>query len=842
MSSLQGESIESAVARGSPEPVSRRAFLKVGAAAGGGLLIDFSIPGLAAASPHAAEREYTLNAYVQIAPDGSITIMSKNPEIGQGIKTALPQIIAEELDADWKDVKVEQAPVDARVYGAQFAGGSFSIPMNYEPLRRVGAAARAMLIKAAAQTWHVPAEQCDTVPSKVRHTPTGRTLSYGALAVKAGAIATREAALAARAAPMGGPGFGGAGPGPRRGPGGPGGPGGGPGGSAAGGPGAAAHRGPGGPGAHRGGPGGPGAGGPGFGGFGAFQDVKLKDPKDFRIIGKPIPGVDNWKIVTGQPLFGIDQSVPGMKYAVFARCPVFGGRAVSANLDVIKALPGIHDAFIVEGVHPNGLPDGMQITLQSGVAIIGDTWWAANKALDTLEVKWDEGPVASQSTEGFRRTAADLSAKPPGKFLRRDGDVDKALAGAAKVIEGQYEYPFIAHAYLEPINATAHYQDGKVEIWVSTQNPGSGQGLVAKTLGMPPNNVTVHVTRCGGGFGGRLGVSYMVEAAYLSKRTGLPIKMLNNRREDLQHEYYRPAGFHYFKAGIDGQGKIAAFRDHFVTFTQDGEKVSDSADLEPGTYPAGYVENLEYGQSMMLLGVPTGPMRAPGDNAIAYAFQSFIDEIALAAGKDPLQYRIDLFRAPRVVHDPPAGRGRGGFMMMPPFDPNRAVGVLELVREKSGWDERRGKLPARTGMGVAFYYSHLGYVAEVVQASVAPEGTVRVDKVWVAIDVGRQIVNPSGALNQVQGAAIDGLSAALGQQIIIDRGRVVQTNFHEFNLLRMNQAPPVEVHFRLTDNMVTGLGEPGLPPVIPALCNAIHAATGKRVRRLPVDPAELVST
>src|SRR6185437_16013632 len=652
---------------GAPESPSRRTFLTVSALAGGGLLIDFSIPGSALAAAHAAEHEYTLNAYIQITPNGAITIMAKNPEIGQGIKTALPQIIAEELDADWKDVQVEQAPVDARLYGAQFAGGSFSIPMNYEPLRQVGAAGRALLIKAAAEKWHVPQEQCDTLPSKVRHKATGRTLGYGALASRAAAIGTKEqaaqaAAMAAMARAAGG-----------------------------------AHAGP--PGRGRGGPPGAGRGGPpGAAMFGAagLQKVKLKDPKDFRIIGQPISGVDNPSIVTGKPLFGIDQSVPGMKYAVYERCPVFGGRAVSANLAEIKALPGIHDAFSVEGANP-WVPDGMQITLVSGVAIIGDTWWAANKALDKLAVQWDEGPGATQSTEKWHRTAADLAGKPPGKVFRKDGDFDKAVSGAAKVIEGSYQYPFIAHAYLEPLNATAHFKDGKVEMWVATQNPAAGQGNVAKVLGIPPSDVTVHVVRSGGGFGGRLGTWYMVEAAYLSKRTGLPIKLLNNRKQDIQHEYYRPAGYHNFKAGIDAQGKLVAFRDHFITFTQDGEKVSDSADLEPAAFPARFVPNLEYAQSLMLLNVPTGPLRAPGDNAIAYAFESFIDEIALAAGKDPLQYRIDLYAPARVLPNPPSPRR--SFMKLPEFDTGRVIGVLELVREMSGWGKR--KLPARTGMGVA---------------------------------------------------------------------------------------------------------------------------------------------
>jgi isoquinoline 1-oxidoreductase subunit beta len=316
------------------------------------------------------------------------------------------------------------------------------------------------------------------------------------------------------------------------------------------------------------------------------------------------------------------------------------------------------------------------------------------------------------------------------------------------------------------------------------------------------------------------------------------VKLLWNRRQDIQHDFYRPAGYHFFKAAIDAQGKLTAFSDHFVTFTSDGEKASNSADLAPTEFPARFVENVEYGVSMMPLGVPTGPLRAPQSNALAFAFQSFIDEVAHAAGKDPLQYQIDLYGPARVLANPP-GPGRG-FMQMPGFDTARAVGALELVREKSGWGKRQ--LPKGTGMGAAFYYSHLGYFAEVVQVSVAPEGTVKVDKVWVVGDCGSQLVNPTGAFNQVQGATLDGLSHALGQAITIDRGRVVQTNFNDYKLLRMNQAPPVEVHFRITKSPVTGLGEPALPPVVPALCNAIFAATGKRVRKLPIDASALKST
>ena len=746
--------------------VSRRTFLAVSAAAGGGLLLSFSLPHLvAAAAGKGSARSYTLNAYIRIEPDGIVTIVAKNPEIGQGVKTMLPMLIAEELDVEWRDVRTEQAPLDPKNYGLQAASGSTTTPLNYDPLRRVGAAARQMLIAAAAQAWRVPAEQCETIPSKVRHKTTGRTLTYGALCPKACSIKPPD-----------------------------------------------------------------------------LDSIVLKDPKDFRIIGKPVPGVDSPLVVTGKPLFGIDVTVPGMRYAVFEKCAVFGGRPVRANLDAIQTLPGILSAFIVPGSNPNGLPDGLETGLQDGVAIVAESWWMANRALEKLEVKWDEGPTCGQSTETFTRTAAEFAQKPPTKVVRSDGDVKGAFASAAHVLEAQYSYPFLAHSAMEPMNATAYFKDGKVEIWAPTQNPAPGRTLVAKTLGVAESDVTIHMTRCGGGFGRRLASDYMVEAAMISKLTREPVKLLWNRRQDIQHDFYRPAGFHFFKAGIDAQGKLIAFSDHFVTFNN-GDKPSNSADLSSEEFPAGFVQNLEFGMSMMPLNVPTGPLRAPGSNALAFAFQSFIDEVAHAVGKDPLQYRMDLFGTPRVLPLPPALARFGsipGFGPFPVFDTGRASGVLELVREKSGWGKR--KLPAGTGMGVAFYYSHFGYFAEVVQATVAREGMVKVDKVWVAGDCGRQIINPAGAINQVQGGALDGISHALGQAITIDRGRVVQTNFHEFKLLRMNQAPPVQVDFRITEHPPTGLGEPALPPAVPALCNAIFAAIGKRVRKLPIDPAVLKST
>jgi isoquinoline 1-oxidoreductase subunit beta len=713
---------------------SRRAFLRASLAVGGGLLLDLSIPGVMAAPPDSSPSWATLNAFVEISSDGIVTITSKNPEIGQGIKTMLPMLIAEELDVDWSSVRIEQALSDPARYGTQFAGGSRATPLNWDPLRRVGAAARQMLVSAAAQTWSVPAAECETKSGKVVHARTRRSLSYGRLASKAASIPPPDLA-----------------------------------------------------------------------------SLPLKDPKDFKIIGKSHPGVDSPLVVTGKPLFGIDVTVPGMLYAVFVKSPVFGGSAVSANLDAIKSQPGIRDAFIVSGVGPfNGLA--------SGVAIVANNWWLANKARDLLEVVWDEGATAAQSSEGFAQQALQLSAQAPATKVTSEGDVAQALAASATQLEAAYSYPFLSHATLEPQNCTAHFKDGKVEIWAPTQNPDAGRKIVAKTLGLTDADITIHMIRCGGGFGRRLMNDYMVEAAWISKQMGAPVKLLWNRQDDVQHDFYRPAGFHFFKAGLDGAGKLQAFKDHFISFGEGG-KAASSADMGANEFPAKFVANLELGMSLMPFGVPTGPLRAPGSNALAFVFQSFIDEIAHAAGQDPLQYRIGLLGERRVVGA---------------FDTGRMIDVLTMAGEKSGWGKRTAA--KGSGMGVAFYYSHLGYFAEVVHATVGARGRVTVDKVWVVGDVGSQIINPTSAENQVQGAALDGIGEALGQAITLNNGRVLQSNFDDFPLLRMKQAPPVEVHFLKTDHPPTGLGEPALPPVIPALGNAIFAATGVRIRSLPIDP------
>ncbi|MGL4542680.1 MAG: molybdopterin cofactor-binding domain-containing protein, partial [Polymorphobacter sp.] len=549
--------------------LNRRTLLTVLAAAGGGLTLGL---GPVARALAAAAGDAKLNTFVTVHADGSVTIIAHNPEIGQGVKTSIPQLVAEELDVDWSAVTVEQALADNAVYGRQVAGGSMATPLQYEPLRRMGATARAMLVSAAATRWGVPAGECTTASGVVRHPASGRSLGYGDVAADAAKLPLPDAAT-----------------------------------------------------------------------------VALKDPANFTIIGQAMTGVDNYKLVTGAPLFGIDARLPGMVYASFEKCPVFGGTIKSADLAKAKAVKGVIDVYIVES---DG--DPAKSGLSEGVAIVADSWWTANRARAALAIVWDEGARAGTSSAGLAAQAAALAKLPPQQDITSTSGFAAALAGAAKRVDASYSYPYLAHAPMEPMNCTAQVSGGKVEIWAPTQNPEPGRAQVAQALGVPPAAITIHMMRCGGGFGRRLTNEFMVEAAVIAAKTGKPVKLIWSREQDMHHSTMRPAGFQNLSAGLDATGRLTAWRNHFVSFGSDG-KFAKSAQIAPGLFPDGFVDSISIGASMQPTPLDTGFLRAPISNAFGFVVQSFLDELALAAGQDPLAFRRTLLGSPRIVGDVKTG-------------------------------------------------------------------------------------------------------------------------------------------------------------------------------------------
>lgn len=738
---------------------SRRGFLRAGAA-GGAFLIGMSAQGVLAAvsdtKAGAASPDFVPNAFIRIARDGSVTLISKQPEIGQGIKTSLPMVIAEELDVAWDSVRVVQGDLNLEAYGSQGAGGSNSTPNNYENFRRLGATARAVLVQAAAQAWKAPAGECTTDGGHVLHAASKRRLAYGDLVEAAARLPLPDAA-----------------------------------------------------------------------------SVAVKDPATFKLLGKRIGGVDNPAIVSGKPLFGIDVQLPGMLHAQYVKCPVFGGKPLRANLDAVRALPGVKDAFIIEGTsNLNGL--------RPGVAIVATSTWAAIRARRALEVTWDEGGAAKHSWADFTAQAKAAASRPGATVLRKDGDVAAALKGAARTVEAAYSYPFISHASMEPQNCTAWIKpDGALELWAPTQNPNAGQALVSGTCGIPKEKITMHIIRSGGGFGRRLSSDFIVEATAIAQRMKdkAPVKLTWTREDDLQHDHFRPGGFHFLRGGVDKAGKVVGWHNHFVTFAnrveQDGKSAlrpGSGGSLSPDEFPGRWLANCQLEQTALECSVPMGPWRAPGSCVFAWAFHSFIDELAHAGGRDPLAFRLELL-GDKDIMAPSVERGQ-------PYNVARMRAVLQTAADKAGWGKK--KFARGQGQGIAFHFSHRGYVAQVAEVTVSQDGKVKVDRVVVASDVGPTIINLSGAENQVEGSVIDGLSTLMFPELNLENGRIVQSNFHDYQLLRIGDAPAkIEMHFVKSDQPVTGLGEPPLPPLAPAVCNAIFAATGKRVRELPLSKADL---
>lgn len=733
----------------------RRSFLQMGALAGGGMALRlYGSPG-AEGQGRGAVADLKPEAFIHITQEGVVTIMARASESGQGMRNMLPMLIAEELDVEWKDVRVQQADLNEAIYGRQFSGGSANTPMGWEPMRRVGAAGRACLVMAAATGWGVAEGECTTRSGRVLHAASGRSVGYGEVAEKAAAL-----------------------PAP------------------------------------------------------ALSSVRLKDAKEYRIIGHSQAGVDTHAMVMGKPLFGIDVELPGMLYATIARAPVLGGRVKSANTEEIKGMPGVRQVLVIEGGITPAAYTAWEPGMEAGIAIVAETWWQAQQARGKLKVEWELGPAAAQSSDGFAARAAELLMAAPGTAVRRYGEVEGALGSSAKVVEATYQFPFIAHMTMEPQGATAHWKDGKLEMWSTSTLPADGRGLVAKTLGIAESDITTHMVRSGGSFGRRLQNDYLVEAAWIAKRVDAPVKLLWSREDDVAHDGFRPGATVGLKGGLDAGGKMTAWRHHFVTFG-DGKQATSGGGMGQDSYPAGFAPAYALYTSMQPLMLRTGALRAPGDNAYCWVAQSFLDEMAVAAGRDPLEFQMELLSHPKMPwssgeHDAVGDHEPTGPSVLMA---ERFKGVLELVAEKSGWAKRE-KAPGR-GMGIAAWFCHLGYFAEVAEVSVDAQNKVRVHRVWAAGDVGSQIINPRAAESMAQGGILEGMGH-LGQEITLEGGRVQQSNFHNHPLMRMRQAPAIEVYWRKTEYAPTGLGEPTLPPILPAVTNAIFAATGKRIRTLPL--------
>jgi isoquinoline 1-oxidoreductase beta subunit len=709
----------------------RRDFLQVTATAAGGLLVLGALPrtmhGLAGGS---------LGAFVEIGPDGVVTIAAKNPEIGQGVKTALPLIVAEELDVAWERVRVVQADLD-RQYGDQYAGGSDAVSENFDRLRQAGATARHLLVAAAAARWGVAADSCRTELGTVIHEATGRRLGYGGLAAEAARLPVPE-------------------------------------------------------------------------------KVPLKPRSAYRLLGTRIRATDQPAIASGRVTYGIDARAPGMLRASVLH-PPFGHRLASLDSAAAERIAGVKRVVRID-------PLPSPLHLRQGVAVVADSTWAAIQAVRALQATWERAPGPPVDSEAIR-DAMHQAVLRPGEPVRNDGDVDRALAGAARVVEATYELPLLAHVPMEPINCLADVRPGRAEVWGPMQDPDGVRDLTARVTGIPITAITVHMTRAGGGFGRRLMSDYGAEAAYLSKAMGAPVQVLWTREEDLSQDFFRPCAVHRLRAGLDASGRVIAWDHHLANpsryaYAENGQPPAVS-ELYPDDFPAGFIPDFRLAYTHIPCGIPGGAWRSTLHSSNAFAVQSFVDELARATGKDPLTLRLELLGPPRRLDY----KGHGG----PVFDTGRLAGVLRLVAEKAGWGS-----PLATGRarGLAGHFTFGSYAAHVVEIARAPEG-FRVERVVVAVDCGL-VVNRSGAEAQVEGAVLEGISAALYGRVTVEGGRVRETNFDRYRLTRMREAPRVETWFVSSEAPPSGLGEPPLPPVAPALASAVFALTGERPRRLPL--------
>ena len=705
--------------------LTRRDFLRAGVAAGAGLTLAVSLPSCAPGRQSPVTTPFKPNAWVRVGTDGVVTLVVDRSEMGQGVYTSLPMLLAEELDVPWASVRVEQAGAEKEYYNSiftsQVTGGSTSVASAWLPLREAGAKARAMLVSAAASAWAADARECRTENGVVFHDPSRRRLKYGELAERAAALPVPE-------------------------------------------------------------------------------KVTLKDPKEFKLIGTPAKRLDLDAKVRGKATFGMDVEVPGMLVAVVARCPVFGGTATSWDEAAAKRIPGVKQV----------------VKLSSGIAVLADGYWPARKGREALKVVWEEGPVARLNTDGMQKEMAALVQRP-GQVVRKEGS--GALLRGGRQISAVYEAPYLAHACMEPMNATAQVEAGQCTVWVPTQYQcgmalgGGVQEVAARITGLDLGKVTVHTTFLGGGFGRRVMQDFVVDAVEASKAAGVPVKVMFSREDDIQHDFYRPPTYTRLAASLGADGLPTGLTARVVcpsimasSFGAPKDKLDDSA-VEG-------IANLPYSIPNLLVeavqpdwAVPLGFWRSVGSSQNGFLVESFLDELAWAAGQDPVEYRKTLL-ATKPRH----------------------LGVLELVAAKSGWGS---PLPDGRARGVALMESFSSYVAEVAEVSLNADRTIRVDRVVAAVDCGT-VVNPDIVAAQVESAIVYGLTAALHGEITIDRGRVAQSNFHDYPLLRMREMPVIEVHLVQSSAAPTGIGEPATPPIAPAVANAVYALTKQRLRQLPL--------
>jgi isoquinoline 1-oxidoreductase beta subunit len=735
--------------------ISRRRFVVTGTSIAGGFVLGLPAIGLSNdVVGGEADGERQIGFFIEIAADGSVIIGSNQPEIGQGVRTALPMLVAEELDVEWSKVSVRQMPLGivktadgyAWKYGGQGVGGSTGLTDNWDFMREVGATARQQLIRAAAARLNVPLSSCSTKPGYVVCRSPAAEIPYGDLV----------AAAARLDLPV--------------------------------------------------------------------ESPPLKDMKQYRIVGKRQKTIDAMDIITGKARYGVDTREAGMRYAVIARSPYLNGRARSFDDTEARKVDGVLDVFKIDGPEP-GEP---YLILASGVAVVATSTWAAIKGRQALRIDWDQGPNATDNSDAFWLQNNEM-LKSTGQVVVDDGEFEQAMSEADKVIERRYQVPFVSHQPLEPQNCYAHVQEDRCHVIAPTQMPSGASRAAAAVTGLPRENIHVDMTRVGGGFGRRLTNDYVAEACMISQKTGWPIKLQWTREDDVKHDFYRPAGLHEMSAGLDDKGKVIAWTQRLVSASKYYRRpnMTDErlwqAELYPDDFPRKIVENFRLEYFHNPIGLPRGSWRAPAHTANAFVIQSFLDEIAVETGQDPLQLRIDMLGEEREMEY----GNHGG----PTFNPGRLVRLIKFVAERIDYQKQR---PDGHGVGLATHFTFGGYTAHAFEVTVSPQGRLQIERIVAAIDCGFA-VNPQAVEAQLQGGTIDGISTALGLEITVKDGQVQQSNFHDYPLLRIAAVPSLfEAHILPYNDTPTGVGEIGLPSAAPALANAIFAATGIRLRRLPI--------